>query len=181
MSPVARTCVPPHSSTLKPGIDTTRTRSPYFSPKSAIAPAAIASSVERTSVCTGVLRYDLLVDDALDRIDLLARDRREVHEVEPQAIGRDERSRLLDVRAEHLAQRRVQQVRRGVIAPRRVAHRVVDLRGDDLSTPEPSLFDADLVETRPSARLPEHPLDDAPPPSAPTSRPVSETWPPASR
>ena len=54
MSPVARTCVPPHSSVLKPGTDTTRTVSPYFSPKSAIAPAAIASSVSFTSVVTGV-------------------------------------------------------------------------------------------------------------------------------
>ena len=36
----------------------------------------------------------------------------EVHEVEPQPIRRDERARLLDVRAEHLPQRRVQQVRR---------------------------------------------------------------------
>ena len=56
MSPVARTCVPPHSSTLKPGTDTTRTRSPYFSPNSAMAPAAMASSVDRTSVWTGALR-----------------------------------------------------------------------------------------------------------------------------
>ena len=56
MSPVARTCVPPQSSRLKSGTETTRTRSPYFSPKSAIAPPAIASSVERTLVCTGVLR-----------------------------------------------------------------------------------------------------------------------------
>ena len=54
ISPVARTCVPPHSSVLKPGIDTTRTVSPYFSPKSAIAPAAIASSVAFTSVMTAV-------------------------------------------------------------------------------------------------------------------------------
>ena len=43
-------CVPPHSSRLKPGIETTRTVSPYFSPKSAIAPAAIASAVGFTSV-----------------------------------------------------------------------------------------------------------------------------------
>ena len=53
MSPVARQWVPPHSSMLKPGIETTRTRSPYFSPNSAIAPEAIASSVERSSVTTG--------------------------------------------------------------------------------------------------------------------------------
>ena len=38
MSPVAAQWVPPHSSMLKVGIDTTRTLSPYFSPKSAIAP-----------------------------------------------------------------------------------------------------------------------------------------------
>ena len=56
MSPVARQWVPPQSSMLKPGIDTTRTRSPYFSPNSAIAPDAIASCVDRSSVMTGALR-----------------------------------------------------------------------------------------------------------------------------
>ena len=51
MSPVRRTCVPPHSSTDQPSvlpppspIATTRTSSPYFSPNSARAPAARASS-----------------------------------------------------------------------------------------------------------------------------------------
>ena len=39
ISLVLRTCVPPHSSTESPGIVTTRTTSPYFSPNSAIAPA----------------------------------------------------------------------------------------------------------------------------------------------
>ena len=61
------------------------------------------------------------------------RDRLEVHEVEPQAIGRDERARLLDVRAEHLAQRRVQQVRGGVVAARGVAHLGVDLRRHEVA------------------------------------------------
>ena len=41
-----------------------------------------------------------------------ARDRRRLDEVEAQAIGRDQRAGLLDVRPEHLAQRGVQQVRR---------------------------------------------------------------------
>ena len=72
MSPVARTCVPPHSSRLKPGTLTTRTLSPYFSPNSAIAPAAIASSVERTSVVTVRVPADLLVDDPLDAVELVA-------------------------------------------------------------------------------------------------------------
>jgi hypothetical protein len=43
ISAVLRTCVPPQSSVEKPGTETTRTTSPYFSPKSAIAPAATAS------------------------------------------------------------------------------------------------------------------------------------------
>ena len=66
MSPVARTWVPPHSSRLKPGIDTTRTVSPYFSPNSAIAPAAMASAVGLTSVVTAVFCEDLVVDEPLD-------------------------------------------------------------------------------------------------------------------
>ncbi|CFW04017.1 Uncharacterised protein [Bordetella pertussis] len=43
MSPVRRTCVPPHSSREKP-MSSTRTVSPYFSPNSAIAPPLTASS-----------------------------------------------------------------------------------------------------------------------------------------
>ena len=49
-------------------------------------------------------------------------------EVESQAIGRDERSRLLHVAAEHLAQRGMQQMRRRVIATRRIAPLVIYLR-----------------------------------------------------
>ena len=52
MLPVARQCVPPQSSTENPGTVTTRTRSPYFSPNSAIAPAAMASSVDCSCVST---------------------------------------------------------------------------------------------------------------------------------
>ena len=44
ISPVLVTWQPPQSSMLKPGTSTVRTRSPYFSPKSAIAPSATASS-----------------------------------------------------------------------------------------------------------------------------------------
>ena len=44
MSPVRATWVPPHSSVEKSPIFSTRTWSPYFSPNSAIAPKAIASS-----------------------------------------------------------------------------------------------------------------------------------------
>ena len=67
------------------------------------------------------------------RSSSLACDRLEVHEVEAQPIGRHQRARLLDVRAEHLAQRRVQKVGRGVVAPRRVADSRVDFGGDDVA------------------------------------------------
>ena len=51
---------------------------------------------------------------------------RRLDEVEAQAIGRDERAGLLDVRPEHLPQRRVQQVGGRVVAADRVAARDVD-------------------------------------------------------
>ena len=54
MSPVRLTCVPPHNSRLNPGTETTRTFSPYFSPNSAMAPVAMASSSAMTRVSTGV-------------------------------------------------------------------------------------------------------------------------------
>ena len=58
-------------------------------------------------------------------------DRLVVAEVEAQPVRADERAGLLHVRAEHLAQRPVQDVGRGVVAADRVAARAVD-RGDDL-------------------------------------------------
>ena len=170
---------------LKPGTLTTRTLSPYFSPNSAIAPAAIASSVDAsTSVVDRRVPDDLLVDDALDAIELVARDRLEVHEVEAQAVGRDERARLLDVGAEHLAQRGVEQVRRRVIAARRVADVGVDLGGDDVARAKRA---ARHTRTR-WARGKSLRTDARACPStrgrarrAREMRPVSDTWPPASR
>ena len=53
ISAVQRTCVPPHSSVEKPGISITRTSSPYFSPKSIIAPSLRASAIGVTNACTG--------------------------------------------------------------------------------------------------------------------------------
>ena len=55
------------------------------------------------------------------------RDRVEGNEVEAQPIGRDERAGLFDVRAEHVAQRGMQQVRGGVVAARRVPEGDVDI------------------------------------------------------
>ncbi len=51
-------------------------------------------------------------------------------EVETQILGRDERARLLDLGAEHLAQRPMQDVGRRVIPPDAVAAFAVDAGGD---------------------------------------------------
>jgi hypothetical protein len=45
ISAVERTCVPPQSSIDQPPMSTMRTISPYFSPKSIIAPSRRASSI----------------------------------------------------------------------------------------------------------------------------------------
>ena len=50
---VLSVCVPPQSSLEKSPMDTTRTSSLYFSPKSAIAPVFLASSMFITYVRTG--------------------------------------------------------------------------------------------------------------------------------
>ena len=86
ISAVQRTCVPPQSSREKPGISTTRTSSPYFSPKSIIAPSFFASSIGVTNVCTGRFSNTLLVDDALDLLALVGGQRLAVSEVEAQLV-----------------------------------------------------------------------------------------------
>ena len=75
----------------------------------------------------------MAVGEALHLRELLGRDRLVVREVEAQPIGRDERTRLLHVRPEHLAHCPVQDVGRGVIAPYAVAPHV-DVRGFHLVT-----------------------------------------------
>ena len=63
ISPVLETCVPPQSSRLTPSIETIRTTSGYFSPKSIIAPACLASasgsSVAPTGTAASTLRFTI--------------------------------------------------------------------------------------------------------------------------
>ncbi len=115
---------------LKPGTETTRTLSPYFSPKSAIAPPLMASSVLRSSVTTARVAVHLLVHGTLHIAAFVVRHGHAVGEVESQPIGRDERARLAHVRAEPLPERGVQQVRGGVVAARRVTRRAIDRRAN---------------------------------------------------
>ena len=130
ISPVRRTCVPPHSSTDQPSVlpppspmATTRTSSPYFSPNSARAPDARASSSAISRVVDGRVLQHEVVGDVLDPLDLLGRHRLGMGKIEAQPVGRDQRALLRDMIAEHLAQRLVQQVRRGVVGARMARRR----------------------------------------------------------
>ncbi len=68
------------------------------------------------------------VDRRLDLAPILGRQGLEVGEVKPQAIGRDERARLADVAAQALAEGGMQEMRRGMVAARRVAGVGIDVR-----------------------------------------------------
>ena len=62
---------------------------------------------------------DLLVDDSLDSLPLRGRQRLRVGEIEAELVGTHGGSSLLDVVAEYLPKRRVQQMRRRVVRHRR--------------------------------------------------------------
>src|SRR3954470_17438983 len=81
----------------------------------------------------GVVADDPLVDAVLDRRAILGRQALGVAEVEAQLVGPAVRAGLVDVHAEALAQRRVEQVRRGVVARGGVAREAVDARDDALA------------------------------------------------
>ena len=81
-------------------------------------------------------RLDPLVDPVLDVAQLLGAERLAVGEVEAQLVGTDGGAGLAHVGAEPLAQGRVQQVGRGVVAHRRVAGLAVD---DGLDRPSGSI------------------------------------------
>ena len=75
ISAVVRTCVPPHSSRETPVDLDDAHLSPYFSPKSIIAPSFRASSIGVTNARTGMVLEDPLVDELLDLGALLGRQR----------------------------------------------------------------------------------------------------------
>ena len=185
MSPVAATWVPPHSSVLKrpSPIATTRTRSPYFSPNSAVAPSAIACCVSLTVVWTTELARIASLTIALDPLALLRGDGSGVHEVEAEAVGSDQRPGLLDVAAQGLPQRRVQQVRRGVVAADRIAATCIH-RWDVTGIP---VVSASAVALNPVSRAAVRGRAGSTSatgvgrPLGPISVPVSDTCPPASK
>ena len=85
-------------------IETTRTSSPYFSPNSAIAPSAIASSTAISRVSTGVFWRTIALASCSTVGEFGGVERLGMREVEAQALRRDHRSLLRDMGAEHLAQ-----------------------------------------------------------------------------
>ena len=95
ISAVERTCVPPQSSTDQPPMSTTRTTSPYFSPKSIIAPSLRASSIGVSKMRTGRFAKMLLVHAPLDLGALLGAERLRMREVEAQLVGAHRRAGLL--------------------------------------------------------------------------------------
>ena len=80
-------------------------------------------------------------------------------EVEAQAVRRDQRAFLLHVFAEHLAKRRMHEVRRRVIEPDGLAALVVDDRVDGVPDIELALFDRPVVNDRVAAFLCVHDLE----------------------
>ena len=126
----------------------------------------------------------LLVGEPLDLRELFGRDRIVMAEVEAQPVGRDHRAGLLHVRAEHLAQRPVQHVRRGVIAADPVAAHAVDRGLHFVAVVNRAAAHRALVHDDRTgnavARVRTSSTAAAPPPARPCSVPVSPTWPPDS-
>ena len=90
---------------------------------------------------------DLGVHERLDLAQLLRRHRLEMSEVETQPVGRHERAFLLHMRAQHLAQRRVQQVRGRMVQYDRRAAFGIDLGGNAVADCDASHRDlADVAE-----------------------------------
>ena len=73
-----------------------------------------------------IVAQHFLVGEVFDVLQLLVVERGEVREVEAQVAGIDQRARLLHMRAQHIAQRGVEQVRAGMVAHGRAADFVVD-------------------------------------------------------
>ena len=122
ISAVERTCVPPQSSRETPSISTTRTMSPYFSPNSIIAPSFRASSIGVSKTCSGWFSKIARLTRCSTSSRSSAVSWCGVREVEPELVGPDGRACLLDMVAEHVAERLLQEMRRGVVRHRREAH-----------------------------------------------------------
>ena len=118
MSAVEATCVPPQNSTLNDSsIVTTRTVSPYLSPKNILTFGILRASSIGMSTPVWTATASAIFPFTISSIgaDLFRRDLPEVREVEPEPVGRHERSLLMHVLAEDPAQGLVHEMGGGVI------------------------------------------------------------------
>jgi hypothetical protein len=109
--------------------------------------------VPRLALAHGHVVAQLGVHQALRLADLVRRHRLEVVEVEPQAVGRDERARLPDVVAEDATERGLEEMRRGVVAHNVGPADGVDLDANAVTLRQPSLDDAGAVYGERLARV----------------------------
>ena len=116
--------------------------------------APVFTAVSRSMTCRlhFFVLEDVLVHQVLDVEQVLLAQPRVVSEVKAQAVRRDQRTGLLDVRPQRLPQRRVEQVRRGVIPPRRIPPLGIDHGGDHVSHPK-SLARHGLVDDQSAHRM----------------------------
>ena len=98
----ARTCVPPQSSIDSRRCVTTRTRVAVLLAEHRDRAACFASSIGSTSMSASRSRGSRALTRSSTALLLVGGQRREVREVEAQAVGRDQRALLRDVLAEHL-------------------------------------------------------------------------------
>ncbi len=126
MSPVRWTCVPPHSSLLKPRDgDDANAIAVFFAEQRHGAGVERLIEIHDVGVDFDVFQ-NLFVHELLNFGQLFGIGVGVMRKVETQPIGIDNAAGLLDVRAEHFAQRGVQQVRGGVVAHGGVAQVAVD-------------------------------------------------------
>ena len=133
---------------------TTRTSSPYFSPNSARAPDAIASSRLNSRVITGAFCSTMSFAMSSTFSSSAAEIGLGWEMSKRKPVRRDQRTLLRHVIAEHLAQRLVQQMRGRVILPDGAAPRVVDLELERRAELDRALLDpAEMHEQIPGALL----------------------------
>src|SRR5512133_385648 len=100
----------------------------------------------RLVVADGRVGDDLAIRERFDTIQLTGGHRLEVAEVEAKPVRRDQRARLLHMGPEYFAQRPVENVGRGVVAPDAVASLGVDRGGDAVAFGELAARDFGAVQ-----------------------------------
>ena len=128
ISPVACVCVPPQSSVENSPIFTTRTRSPYFSPNSAIALYSLmATSIGTFSiVSTGVLRRTCLFIRSSMSCNSSSATAAKWEKSKRRWPGSTSDPACFTCAAQRFPQSRMQQMRGGVVAHGGFAHIIVD-------------------------------------------------------